>query len=383
MPRSIAILPILALLLAFAPAAPVPKVSKDAMYYFPTQVGTKLVYWVELTKTEVTELVEDAEVKDGEVIVTIRRSPETSALLKQEKLSVSAKGIMRLEESGQPVRPPVWLLKLPHEPGAKWDDDARNKSTYTVGAVEEVEVPAGKFKAIPVTRHWSMLNTPVQTTDWYAPGVGLVKRVLRGGDREVTQLVLKSVTTAEEMEQAVLKLCAVFADKRLSEAVREDAIRKLIRIGPASRWAIPNLVELLEDPKTSTYLLYAAVDALTYMGPRAAPAVPTLLRLLERSAALWRDQYRAVAAHQAVGATALWLDGWDRWRKEFEQHGLPFDIWVSWTVLADQRGILRALQAIGPAAAPAVEALTRYREKVQGHPILEKQAHDALTAIDK
>lgn len=391
MSRLVVILPILGLLLALAPAAPVPRVSKPTESYFPTKVGTKRVYWVELSKKEVVELVEDAEVKDGEIIVTIRRSPETSALPKQEKLSVSAKGIVRLEESSEPFRPPVWLLKLPHEPGAKWDNlHGHNKSLYTVGEIEEVEVPAGKFKAIPVTRHWSMLNTPVQTTDWYAPGVGLVKRVLRGGDREVTQLVLKSVTTAEEMEKAVMKLCAVFTDKKQPESAREDAIRKLLSIGLAARYAIPDLIALLDDPNTSNRLQRAAVAVLTSLGPRASPAVPTLVKLLERSATQW-ELLQAVSGLTRVGLQVFRLDGQvvpvpvsrfaPRGRVIIGPHLLLGE--VTWRVEADQGLVLRAIRAAGPTATPTIEALKRYRERVQGHFTLEKQARDALVAIGK
>jgi hypothetical protein len=388
--------PALALLLAPAPAAPVPRVLKPGDSYFPTRIGAKRVYRAELSKSDVDEVVEDVETKDGEAVVTIRRDPNNAASLpKQEKVAVSAKGLARVEESGEPLRPPVWLLKLPHQPGAKWDGGARSKSTYTVGEAAEVEVPAGKFKAIPVTRHETQINFPVQTTDWYAPGVGLVKRVVRG-NIETTILVLKSYTTAEEMEEAVRKLRAVFTDGRQTESEREVAIRKLLRIGPAARWAIPDLVRLLDDPKTPAPLRSAAVAALTSMGPRAAPAVPVLVRALERSAAQW-EQLRAAPAHRAVGSAAVWLDGWDEWRKKTEQERqLPpsfpkttdifeFDFWMGRKVDEDVGGILAAFQAIGPAAAPAVEPLKRYREKVRGRSLMllnpEKAVSDALTAI--
>lgn len=391
MSRSVVILPILGLLLAMAPAAPVPRVSKPAELYFPTKIGIKQVYRVEQSKKEVVELVEDAEVKDGEVIVTVHRDPKDTTLPEREKVSVSAKGLVRVEESGQPVRPPVWLLKLPHEPGAKWENVHRStKNTYTAGAVEEVEVPAGRFKATPVIRHWSILDTPVQTTDWYAPGVGLVKRVVRHGDREVAELVLKSVTTAEETEKAVMKLCAVFTDKKQPESAREDAIRKLLSIGLVARYAIPDLIALLDDPNTSNRLQRAAVAVLTSLGPRATPAVPTLVKLLERSAAQW-ELLRAISGFARIALKILRLDGRvvpvpvsrfaPRGRFIIGPHLLLGE--VTWRVEGDQGLVLRAIRAAGPAATPTIEALKRYRERVQGHFTLEKQARDTLMVIGK
>jgi hypothetical protein len=63
--------------------------------------------------------------------------------------------------------------------------------TYTVGKVEEVEVPAGKFQAIRVEEKTDVLLE--SATRWYAPGVGLVKAVSTLGKNEQIQ-VLKSYT---------------------------------------------------------------------------------------------------------------------------------------------------------------------------------------------
>jgi hypothetical protein len=197
------------------------------------------------------------------------------------------------------------------------------------------------------------------------------------------------------MEQEVRKLCAVFTDEKRSESDREVAIRMLLRIGPAARWAIPELIAFLDDPKTSARLRRASFAVLTDMGPWAAPAVPTLVRLLKRSAARW-EQVRALPVYRAVGSSALWLDGygWDRWAEEVERQRrsgftpekaflLPFDRWLIGEVESDQATILRALRSVGPAAAQAVEPLKQYLEKVRGRKDLERQALDALVAIER
>ena len=63
--------------------------------------------------------------------------------------------------------------------------------------IEEVEVPAGKFTAIRVESEVSV-GSPIpllrfKLTEWYAPGVGLVKMIGRY-DNSVATRVLKSFT---------------------------------------------------------------------------------------------------------------------------------------------------------------------------------------------
>ncbi len=136
-------------------------------------------------------------------------------------------------------------------------------------------------------------------------------------------------------EEAVKVLRSVFTDKRRPERVRDIAIRNLIGIGPAARWAIPDLIDILEDPKGRLDLRLAALTALEDMGPRAAPAVPAMVKRLE----LATDE-------------------------------------------REQSRILYAFKAAGPVAVSATDALKRYREKVR-NPALEKRAYEAQLAIEK
>jgi len=62
----------------------------------------------------------------------------------------------------------------------------------TVGMIEDVEVPAGKFHAVRVESEEPVGKELTQkTTTWYAPGVGWVKMVLQFGDAKEVK-VLKS-----------------------------------------------------------------------------------------------------------------------------------------------------------------------------------------------
>jgi len=96
---------------------------------------------------------------------------------------VSAKGVWFRQDGSDPV--PVF--KAGEKAGATWEavwneGRAEWKTTYTVGDEEEVEVPAGKFQAVRVSRVIDGGGLKQQrATDWYAPGVGRVKSVNVGG----------------------------------------------------------------------------------------------------------------------------------------------------------------------------------------------------------
>ena len=96
------------------------------------------------------------------------------------------------------------MLKLPAKEGDSWsyesgggDGPIAHKTTYTVGKEEEVEVPAGKFKAIRVDKElkYDIGNGPttIKTSSWYATKVGLIKSVTNPGATQTT-MVLKSFT---------------------------------------------------------------------------------------------------------------------------------------------------------------------------------------------
>jgi hypothetical protein len=70
---------------------------------------------------------------------------------------------------------------------------------FTVGGEEEVEVPAGKFKAIRIRQESTLKNRSVsRVIDWWAPGRGTVKsRQIYDDGTEVVR-VLKSFKPAKK-----------------------------------------------------------------------------------------------------------------------------------------------------------------------------------------
>lgn len=176
-------------------AAPGPK-ETDGPLYFPVQVGAKRVLESSTTgglprePVEWTETVTEVEVKDGKYLVTVVRE-------QRERLGggrdngtvyeVSGKGVVRVAKD---KRDPGVLFKTPARPGNTW---TRAGYTFTVGKEEVIEVPAGKYKAIPVAIERDLTGLEVKWTEWFAPEVGMVKSVTSGFGSETT-IVLKSFT---------------------------------------------------------------------------------------------------------------------------------------------------------------------------------------------
>jgi hypothetical protein len=186
--RSLAIL----LSVAFAyvvVAAPGPK-GKDELLYYPVKEGAKRVMAITVSGTnlgqgrESVETVSKVEEKDGKYRVTISQEWPGKAAKKTDitsVLDVSAKGLIRIASGGRDLPEPVMLLKLPAKAGDTWTAAG---ATSTVGKEEEIEVPTGKYKCIPVTSEYGPAGRPVKTVSWYAPTVGLVKSVTTSGDIE-------------------------------------------------------------------------------------------------------------------------------------------------------------------------------------------------------
>lgn len=168
-------------LLTAAVAAPVPKAMAPALY-FPVVEGTKRVMQTKPGGREATETVSKVTEKDGTYTVTVTVTVESTGRTDEVRYEVSAKGVFALTLPGTEKGEPAALLKLPAMEGETWTTErtVRGKgtvTTYTVGKEEEVTVPAGKYKAIPVTAAVDLGGTSLTTTTWYAIGVGVVMSV--------------------------------------------------------------------------------------------------------------------------------------------------------------------------------------------------------------
>jgi DUF3108-like len=151
--------------------------------------------------SETAEWVTAVETKGGMTVVSFAREEGGPPLY---QYGASADGVFGVSSEGEVYDRPFQVLKLPPREGEAWEVEPpatpgqpARKFKYTTGKEEEVEVPAGKFKAVRVEVE-SMINGAVhRTTHWHAPGVGMVKSVTpdKRGDRVQ---VLKAFTPGKK-----------------------------------------------------------------------------------------------------------------------------------------------------------------------------------------
>lgn len=157
---------------ALAVAAPVPK-AKEISPPIPMTVGDSREYeYLTDGKSSggYTELVTEVEKqKDGSTHVTVKTAI-TGGETYTTTFAVSDGELSAVVVRDKKLAKPTLWLKLPLTAGSKWEDV---NTKVEVAAEEEVEVAAGKFKAMKVEK-----TTGQGTwTTWYAPGVGIVKSI--------------------------------------------------------------------------------------------------------------------------------------------------------------------------------------------------------------
>jgi hypothetical protein len=186
-----------------AGAGPKPAGEEKPALYLPTTVGDKRV--VELSANgrtaETTEWVTGVETKGGITVVSFSREEGGRTI---NNYRVSKDGLFNLSAGGFVLDPPLQMLKLPPKEGETWEVTSpapagkpAEKFKYTTGKQEDVEVPAGKFKAVRVELEETLGGATRKSTFWYAPGVGMVKTVTRHEQGDLVQQ-LKSFTPARK-----------------------------------------------------------------------------------------------------------------------------------------------------------------------------------------
>ncbi len=152
--------------------------------------------------TTMTVRIAVPEVIEGKPVLKLETVAE-GELIKTELMSVTDRGVLcyaRTWSEDKSVRfdPPQTLVPASLTVGAKWElDDTVAGSDmhqkWNVAAEEEIEVPAGKFKAY---RFHSEQPWPISITidRWFVPGTGLVKDITT--TRGPTGRLLSRVTTA-------------------------------------------------------------------------------------------------------------------------------------------------------------------------------------------
>jgi hypothetical protein len=182
-------LAMLALAFTFSVTAPVPRHimprDSDEPLLSP---GTAFVYRNEDGKdeTRVVTRVDDNEI--GKQVTISLKVGDTVVL--RELLAVSADGISRVGHGEDWFEFCGRLTGRPGQAATEWVTLAPHgsKEFRTSGAVERVKVAAGTFDAVRVLVTQKMC-TGVETafTEWYSPGVGLIKSMTDDG-QTITEL---------------------------------------------------------------------------------------------------------------------------------------------------------------------------------------------------
>jgi hypothetical protein len=174
---------VLTLIAALSFAAPAPKDKVLDGPFFPTKVGAE--WTTEDDMGETTFVVNKVEKdKDGSLLVSVgRRTPDRVAPL--HTMRVTDRGLEKAHgPNGEKSNEPYLYLS----PSREWRTFGE---TRTAAGVEEVSVPAGRFKCLRVEVASIQWYGPHKRTEWYAPGVGRVKVVTTEGGTPGYVQVLK------------------------------------------------------------------------------------------------------------------------------------------------------------------------------------------------
>jgi hypothetical protein len=160
--------------------APAAVKGKQADYY-PLRVGNKWHYQLDVNGKAINMVghIAKTETVNGVSMARFEGSVDGKTVTATEHLSSSDKGVFRHRYNGQEMDPPLTLMKYPIKEGETWTTQTKVsgqelKIETTVGKWEEVEVPAGKFKAIPVLIVTKEAGNTISAKYWFAANVGVV-----------------------------------------------------------------------------------------------------------------------------------------------------------------------------------------------------------------
>jgi hypothetical protein len=185
--RSLLVLSILILVPSVSYAVD-PKEKSKPTDYLPTDEGAAWVYRV--GDREQTQVVSEVKEKNGAKIV-VMMGIANGRKVPAKTMSLTPEGVFMLSMGKLEYDPPICVLKLPIKEGEEWpvrlvSGKDEFKLTHTTRKVEKLKFQNGTYEAIPVTVLGNVAGKDVVMTQWYAPGVGLVK--VNQGEKTVQEL---------------------------------------------------------------------------------------------------------------------------------------------------------------------------------------------------
>jgi hypothetical protein len=185
-------------------AKPAQSTDKDASTskikdYYPLKVGTKWHYQLDPgngQKVQITSQIGGIESIGGkdlarlEVLANGRKLPATEYLQRTER------GVFRVRMNNVEITPPICLIKYPLKEGQSWGGETatgeqRMKVECSEGKSEEINVPAGKYRAVPCTVVVIAGGAKFTNVFWFAEDVGIVKQRTEIGPQVVVMELTK------------------------------------------------------------------------------------------------------------------------------------------------------------------------------------------------
>ena len=189
--RALSVIAFATFLVALTAFGASPKKPKAAADYFPLRVGDSWTYrnteeggytWKVLSE-EPQEGGPNryvVEFRSGVIIQNVFSKKDGWVLFHAESYP-EHEGLKATYE------PPKQYLPNPLVAGQKWEwtgkdpTQVEHRESSRVVGLENITVPAGKFRAMKVVSEVSGGSVPMTRTNWYADGVGLVKSTTQGG----------------------------------------------------------------------------------------------------------------------------------------------------------------------------------------------------------
>jgi hypothetical protein len=192
-----------------------PSSKNEHAAHVPTTLGDKWVVAdisIEGLPIERNLEVTGVERKDDALVVTITRVTRQDARTeRRDVIKVSEAGEFLIDEGKTHYDEPIRLMMFPLKEGDtwEWEKPGLQKWRFKVLQEEEVEVPAGKFKALRIEGEGTIQEPNIKAvrsgkwTEWIAPGYPTIKSIIRIGDGseicDGEQIeVLKSFTPANK-----------------------------------------------------------------------------------------------------------------------------------------------------------------------------------------
>lgn len=158
--------------------------AKPGQDYYPLKAGSKWIYSGDVNgqKISMTNQIAKIENIDGISLSRLETLNAQMAVVSNEHLAATEKGVFRHRITGIESDPPFCILKYPVKSGETWQVDSKVGNDVITGSCtvekEEVTVPAGKYTTMKVTTKAEVVPSgqKVDNTVWLAPGVGIVKQ---------------------------------------------------------------------------------------------------------------------------------------------------------------------------------------------------------------